>query len=58
MAKGKNTGKKKKSRYSDIEKFAYNLGCVTRGQQSDTLVRDSYNKGLQGPSPRTKKPVC
>ena len=50
MAKGKfKTSKaksKRKSKYSDIEKLAFNMGRVKRGLGKDSLVNDSYERGL------------
>ena len=42
----KQGARKKKSKYSDIEKLAYNMGRVKRGLAKDSLVRDSYDRGL------------
>lgn len=46
---------KKKSKYSELEKLAYNMGKVNRGRQGDTLVNDSYKAGLAGPAEKQPK---
>lgn len=66
MAKGKNYSNKKnnyrgsyqgkRSKYTPIEKFAYNMGCVMRGQKNDSRVAESYQAGIVGTS-KTRKPL-
>lgn len=61
MAWGKsksNYGKsRKKSKYTDIEKFAYKMGSVNRALAGDNRVADSYQSGVIGPQKKTKKPL-
>ena len=45
-SKKKKGASKKKSKYSDIEKLAYNMGLVQRGLKNESLIKDSYNRGL------------
>lgn len=44
--------KTKKSKYTELEKLAYDIGKIAKGIQSDTRVRDSYENGF---SVQTKK---
>ncbi len=45
----------KKSKYSKLEKLAYDLGRIDRGRSGDTLVNDSYKKGLANPPEKQPK---
>lgn len=38
--------KPKKSKYTDLEKLAYKMGQIGRGLKNDSLVKDSYERGL------------
>ena len=50
--------KKKRSRYSDIEKFAYNLGVAKRAlDKGGNRVTDSYERGLKEREKRSRKPL-
>lgn len=42
----KKGARKKKSKYSDIEKLAYKVGQIDRGRAKDSLIKDSYERGL------------
>lgn len=49
---------KKKSKYSDLEKLAYQLGQIERGKKNpNSKVHDSFNNGLKEKQPRAKKPL-
>ena len=41
-----NSFQKRKKSASNLKKFAYQLGRVKSGLNSDTQVRDCYNRGL------------
>ena len=65
MSKSKNYSNKKnyngnsygkRSKYTPIEKFAYNMGCVMRGQKNDSRVADSYQAGIVGTT-KNRKPL-
>lgn len=49
--------KRKKSKYSSTEKFAYQLGLVKRGLKNpDSLISESYDNGLNSKKePKEKK---
>ena len=50
--------RKNKSRFTEIEKFAYKMGKVARGvKNSDSRVFASYNNGLNGQTTTKKKPL-
>ena len=50
--------RKKKSRFTEIEKFAYKMGKVARGvKNSDSRVYSSYQNGLKGQTTSKKKPL-
>lgn len=51
-------GRKKKSRYTQVEKMAYHMGQVKRGLANpDSRVFASYQNGCRGKSTRNKKPL-
>lgn len=48
--------KKSKSKYSQTEKLAYTMGCISRGLKNpNSLVYESYHNGLT-PKTKEKKP--
>ena len=49
------TKTRKKSRYSPLEKLAFQMGRVNLGLQGDTKVADSYKLGATRPQPKQKK---
>ncbi len=59
---GKSGGSKyrKKSKYTELERLAYNLGKIEGGLEADTRVRDSYIKGqtANAESKQKRKPLC
>ena len=51
-------GKKRKSKYTELERLAYNMGKVKRGiSNPDSRVHVSYNNGLKGKTTSKKKPL-
>lgn len=43
---------------SDLKSFAYRLGLVSRGiKNPDSALHESYQKGLQAPPKKVKKPL-
>ncbi|MBQ8357361.1 MAG: hypothetical protein IJX39_06075 [Clostridia bacterium] len=43
----------KKSKYNDLQRFAYKMGQIERGRKNpDSLITESYNNGK---TPREKK---
>lgn len=58
MAKKRYTRKlNKKTKYSRLERLAYNLGQIERGREHDTRVADAFNAGMKGKSKKLKKPL-
>lgn len=54
--KNRNGGKKKKSKYTEVEKFAFQLGRATVGcENPDSRVRESYENGMKSTQPKEKK---
>ena len=57
MAKKQNN-RKRKPRFSELERLAYNLGQIERGKKNpDSKVHESYNNGLKEKTPRKRKPL-
>lgn len=52
------SNKKKKSKYSPIEKFAFNMGLVNQQLPLDSRVSDSYIKGNQTKPPKLRENLC
>ena len=51
-------GKKAKSKYTKLERFAYNLGKVQIGLDNpNSRVAESYERGNTRTEPRKKKPL-
>lgn len=48
-------GMKSKSKYSDLEKLAFNLGKIQAGLNADTKVKESYDNGLNSKNRDKKK---
>lgn len=49
---------KKKSKYSDLERLAYNMGKVSCGRQNqNSKVYESYQAGLKCKETPAKKPM-
>ncbi|MBQ7326390.1 MAG: hypothetical protein IJW93_02810 [Clostridia bacterium] len=49
---------KKRRKYSELERFAFILGCVNRGlDKGGNKVTDAYNRGNAERKPRSKKPI-
>lgn len=46
---------KKRSRYSPLQKLAFQMGRVSLGLKGDTKIADSYNAGATRPQPKEKK---
>ena len=52
------SGGRSKSRYTAVEKFAFNMGRVNRGLSNpNSRVRESFDKGKQAPAKKQKKPL-
>ena len=58
MANKRNYGKKKKNKYTELERLAYNMTRVKRGTQNpNSRVYESYQNGLKGIASGKKKPL-
>lgn len=65
MAYNKNYGSKKrtyhkknKSKFTELERLAYNMGKIRRGLSNpDSRVNESYNNGLKGKTTKNRKPL-
>lgn len=52
----KKTYSRKKKKYTDVEKFAYNLGLVQKGLKNpDSRVTESYQNGLKVQETKKRK---
>lgn len=50
------TGRKSKSKYTELEKLSYKLGQIERGLKNpDSRVFESYNNGKKGPTKKRRK---
>ncbi len=49
------TKKTKKSKYTELERLAHNLGKIKKGLEGDTRVKDSFNNGYNGASEKAPK---
>lgn len=50
------TNKKNKAKYTEVEKFAYQLGLVKRGLKSpQSRITDSFNKGVNSKKEKAPK---
>lgn len=58
MAKQYKNNRKRKPRYSELERLAFKMALIEQGRKRDTKVKDAYEKGLAGKEKKTRKPVC
>lgn len=50
--------RRRKGKYSTLERTAFNMGLINRGlQNKGSRVYESYCNGLNAKSGRTKKPI-
>lgn len=54
-ARNNSKGKKNKSKYTDLEKLAFDLGKIQAGIKEDTKVKESYENGLNSKNKEKKK---
>lgn len=53
-----NSRKKKSGKYTEIERFAYNMGRVNLGLSNpNSRVKESYDNGKKRPTKKEKKPL-
>ena len=49
----------RKSKYTEAEKLAYNLGLIEKGKKNpESRIFESYNRGLQGQVSKKQKPIA
>lgn len=54
----KGGNRRKKQKYTPIEKFAYQYGLVSRGLKNpDSLISESFNRGKTEKSKKPKKSI-
>lgn len=55
---GRNKGKGKGKKYTELEKLAYNMGRVKKGLTNpDSRVYESFNNGRCGKTTKNTKPL-
>ena len=52
----RHSGSRRKSRFTNIERFAFKMGQVERAS-ANSRVRDSFEKGKREPQKKEKKPL-
>lgn len=58
MAKKFNNTRKKRAKFTQVERLAYQMGRIERGKKNpNSRVHESFNNGLNGKSSTKKKPL-
>ena len=58
MAFSNRRRKGKKSKFTKVEKLAFEMGKVARGRSNpNSRITESYNKGKTAPTKKEKKPL-